>query len=500
MTLFKSQSWKKIIDKIENLEVFPPLVALYFSFLISLRDLFEQLFFEKSFSIFQFNHHFFFYVLMLLVGILVISSIGKIAVAKTTLIVAAGFIVMVCPPLVDHFIFFRNHPYDYVLPREFLKNFRTFFLFTPRAGIGIFLEIIAILVLAGLYVFIKSKSLIRAISTSLVLYLLVGLSVSPRLFLPLPDTTKPLFWESRHILYFSYDLGLCLLAAIIFIWRINPALPKAIFREICSFRTLNFMVMVCAGIFVRKILHFFVFPDFLYALISLVLMGILWTVTVLINNVYDLPIDQVTNVRRPLVQGQVSASSYLSLSLILAIVAFYISLVMGILCTFITCLSLLSAAAYSMPPLRLRKRLLSNLFIGWGSFLAFFLGYFIWTNVTDIVVTGDAIRLSLVIFLALSLGSFAKDLKDYQGDLRYGVRTFVTLYGMAKGKKIIVFFQFLSLLTPIIYFWKLRDMIFFIILSSVVSLVFYFREKLAISYLGYLLAFAYCVLRATGKI
>jgi 4-hydroxybenzoate polyprenyltransferase len=498
--VFHFQSWKKTIDKIENLRIFPPFIALYFSFLISLRDLFEQQFFEKSFSIFQFDHHFFFYVLMLLVGILVISSIGKIAVAKTTLIVAAGFIVIIFPPLVDHFIFFRNNPYDYVLPRDFLRNFSTFFLFTPRAGTGIFLEIIAILGLAGLYVFIKSKSPIRAISTSLVLYLLVGLSVAPRLFLPLPDTTKPPFWESRHIVYLSYNLALCLLAAIVFIWKINPALPKAAFQEICSFRTLNFMAMVCAGIYIRKILHFFIFPDFLYVLMSLVLMGILWTVTVLINNVYDLPIDQVTNLNRPLVHRQVSASSYLSLSFILAIVAFYISLVMGILCTFITCLSLLSAAAYSIPPLRIRKRLLSNLFIGWGSFLAFFLGYFIWTNITDIVITRDAIRLSLVIFLALSLGSFTKDLKDYEGDRRYGVRTFVTLYGIAKGKKIIVFFQFLSLLTPIIYFSKLRDMIFFIVLSSAVSLVFYSREKLAVSYLGYLLAFAYCVLRATGNI
>jgi hypothetical protein len=137
-------------------------------------------------------------------GILVISLIGKTEIIKTTLIVSSGFFLIIIPPLIDRFILLRGKPYEYILPREFIKNFSTFFLFTDKPGKAILVEIAAILVLASFYVFIKSRSIYRALLTGLSLYVLVGLSATPRLFLPIPSMNNLLIWKSRHIIYLSF--------------------------------------------------------------------------------------------------------------------------------------------------------------------------------------------------------------------------------------------------------------------------------------------------------
>jgi 4-hydroxybenzoate polyprenyltransferase len=405
-------------------------------------------------------HHFFFYFLVLLAGILVISFIGKTEIIKTALIVSSGFVLIILPPLIDHLIFSRRFPYEYILPKEFVKNLITFFLSTTKPGLGIMAEIAAILVLASFYVLIKSRSLLRALLTGLVIYLIGGLSATPRLYLPVPSMSNLLIWKSRHIIYFSFYLGICIILGILFLYRINKALPKAIIKELSSFRTLHFILMVIAGVYFNKTLSFLHFPDFLYILISIILIVIIWLSTVLVNNVYDLPIDRISNPERPLARGDISPSLW--------IIPFILTLI-----------SLLSSLAYSMPPLRLRKRLFSTLFIGWGSSLAFLIGYFNHTRISNISINSDALFLAFLIFIAFSVGPLTKDIKDYEGDLKHGVKTFFTVYGI---------------------FHTIMDIIFFGLVSSLISLSFYFRGKLIISYSGYGMVFSYCALRVFGII
>lgn len=486
-------SAEQFIAKLENLPLSFPLLALYFAFLLSLRELFEQLFFETSFNIYRFDHHVFFFFPALLAGILGISWIGKIDMAKTARVVASGYVLIVLPPLIDHFLFLRNQPYEYLLPKEFAKNFLTLFLFTPKAGSGIFFEIVMIIVLASAYVFIRSRSVRRALLTALFLYLLAGLLATPRLFLPLPSMTNPVVWQSRHVLYFCFNLILSIIVGALFLWRVHPALPKSVFREIWSFRTLHFMVMAGAGLYSRKFFNVFAFPDVLGVFLTFTLMGLIWTVTVLINNVYDLTIDRVANPGRPLARQDVNPSFYLHLGLVLAIVASFVSLVLGTIALAITIVSLVSAIVYSVPPFRLRTRLLSNGFIAWGSVLGFYLGYFAAAPLLSPPISGDTVRLSLVIFLALFFGSFSKDIKDYQGDLRCGIKTMVTVFGLPKGQRIISAFLFLSLLTPLLIFHKTMDAIFMTATATGISWLFYGKGKIGISFAGYILVFLYCL-------
>ena len=501
--MYKSKPFlfsERIIDKVENFKINSLILTLYLCFLISLREVFEQLFFEKSYSIYQFMHHFFFYLLVLMAGILVINLIGKTEIIKTALIVSSGFVLIILPPLIDHLIFSRRFPYEYILPKEFVKNLITFFLSTTKPGLGIMAEIAAILVLASFYVLIKSRSLLRALLTGLVIYLIGGLSATPRLYLPVPSMSNLLIWKSRHIIYFSFYLGICIILGILFLYRINKALPKAIIKELSSFRTLHFILMVIAGVYFNKTLSFLHFPDFLYILISIILIVIIWLSTVLVNNVYDLPIDRISNPERPLARGDISPSLYLNLGLVLSVIALAVSIILWIIPFILTLISLLSSLAYSMPPLRLRKRLFSTLFIGWGSSLAFLIGYFNHTRISNISINSDALFLALLIFIAFSVGPLTKDIKDYEGDLKHGVKTFFTIYGIEKGTKIVAILLAVSLLVPLLLFHTIMDIIFFGLLSFLISLIFYRRGKLIISYSGYGIVFFYCAIRVLGII
>lgn len=475
-------------------------MSLYFSFLIFLRDVLEQLFFEDTYSIYQFLHHFFFYFLVLLAGILVISLIGRIELIKTARIVSIGFFLIVVPPLIDRFVSLRSSPYEYILPREFLKNITTFFSSTPKAGMGILLEIAVILLLASFYIFIKTRSVFRALMTGLLLYLMVGLSVTPRLYLPVPDMTKLINWQHRHVIYFCFYFVLSMVLGLFFLYKINKNWPRAIFKELCSFRTLHFILMVVAGVYIRGTLDFFRYPDFLFVLISFILMVLLWLKTVLINNVYDLPIDKISSPSRPLVKGDVSSLDYLRLSFVLSIISTLVSIILGIIPFIITLIVLFSSLSYSMPPLRLRRKLLSSLFIGWGSSLAFFLGYFNRIRFQEISMSHNALFLAIIIFVAFSIGPLTKDLKDYKGDLQQGNKTFFTIYGLEKGKRIISFLLFLSLLIPLLLFHRVLDVIFFGSASCIIGILFYLKEKLVLAYLGYGIVFFYCALRMIGFI
>ena len=492
--------FEKAAERVENFKINVPALIFYFSFLISTREFLEQWFFSEYFSLSRFMHHFFFAFLVLMAGILIISLLARSQILKTTLVVSVGFIVVILPPLIDYFIFLRDFPYDYLLPKEFIFNFFTFFLLTPKAGLGIAIEIAAILFLASFYVLLKSRSLFRALLTGVALYFLVGLSATPRLYLPIPSMTNPVIWQSRHVIYFIFYLGLSIIIGLFFLYRINPALPKALFSELSSFRTFHFILMVIAGTYLKKNLNWLEFPDFLYIIISILCVAILWLSVVLINNVYDLEIDKISNPNRFLVKGLATSSEYLTLSLVLSIISLFVSSVLGVIAFIMTLIFLLSSLAYSLPPLRFRNRLFSTVFIGWGSVLAYFIGYFNGIRGFEIEITRDSLFIAILLFLALSIGTMTKDLKDYEGDLRCAVKTFFTIYGKQKGKRIVSVLLCLSLLIPLILYHKIIDVIFFSIVAILISSTFFRQEKLLISYFGYGIVFFYCLLKITELI
>jgi len=486
---------EQTVSKIENLSIHPGIVFLYFCLLISIRACVEQLLFEKEFSVYQFMHHFFFAAITLMGGILLISLIGKIELKKVSQIVATGSFVIILPPLIDRFIFLRDANYEYLLPGEFFQNLLTFFISSDKAGKGIPVEITFILLLSGFYVFLKSRSLWRSLTAALSLYVFVGLVSTPRLYLPLPSFQETHLFESRHVLFMIFYFAVSLLLGTFFLKRLNRNFPRALYQELRSFRTLHFLLMVGMGGYFNPSLKLIGIPDTIYILIAALIMTILWLATLLVNDVYDLKIDKISNPQRPLVSGLIRPAEYLNLSFCLFLIALYASLVLGILPYIAALMFIFSGIIYSVPPLRLRNRIFHSLFIGWGSVLAFLIGYFIQADLSQLSMSREVLMLVLLIFLALSTGSVTKDLKDQEGDRQSGVKTIFTVYGYKKGMLITALLLGLSLLTPLLLFHNVIDVLVLGSIAILVPILFVKFKQLPVAFLGYGMAFVYCVFR-----
>lgn len=490
---------EQIIENIENLKIKPLFLILAFSISISLREMLEQWFFEESFSIYQFMHHFYFYSI-LLSGILVISFVGRIEILKVTKIVSCGLFLIVLPPLIDRFVFGRTIPYEYILPKNLLEQFSSLFFFTNKAGKGILIELGAILILAAVYTWIKSRSLLRAVLTCLGLYILMGLAATPRIFLPIPDLSDPVLFHSRHLIYFFFLFLCTLMLGTLFLYRTHPRFPHAVLKEILSFRTLHAIFIVNVGIHFNPLLKFQSFPDILYIFTASILMALLWLNAVLINNVYDLEIDRITNKDRPLVRNEVSPNMYLGLCAVLSVLVPLTSLILGVLPSIIALLSILSALAYSVPPLRLRRKIFSTVFIGWGSFLAFLYGFFCHADLNDLSIPKNIWQIGALIFAVFSIGPLTTDLKDYEGDRAQGVQSVFSVYGLEKGLKIVAVLLGLSVLMPLILFHTWTDILIITCVAVVTSFLFYLRKSHKFAFIGYAMTMVYCVLRILGKI
>jgi 4-hydroxybenzoate polyprenyltransferase len=489
-----------LVAKIEDLGVPSWLLLAWFLALISIREGIEQVFFEKPFQLYLYYHHAFFFLVTLAAGILVLSLWTRTDIVRTARVVAAGYVLIVLPPLLDRLVFHRAGRYGYAIPRDFLRKAVTFFWNEPGAGKGIFVEIVVLLALAGVYAFLKTTSGWRTAGAALSLYAVFAVGGTPRLFLPLPRMSVPGVFESRHILYASVYFALFLaLGAAGFVLQ-RQKLLQAVLRDILSFRSAHFALMAAAGVYFNAGIRRHLFPGLLYGSIAILLALLVWLVTVLWNNAHDLEIDRVTGRGRPLVLGWVTPGEYLRLGRALALFGVFTSGLLGAKAFLIVGLSLFCAHAYSAPPLRLRLRLGSNLFIGLGSVLMFYMGYFAWTTIGEWKVERTPLAVSLIILVALSLGSVTKDAKDYEGDLRAGVRTVFTVFGPKKGGRVAAVCLFLSLLTPLLLFRAPADVLVFSLIAVAAAVAFERSHKLIVPFAAYAAAFAYAVARTVGLI
>jgi 4-hydroxybenzoate polyprenyltransferase len=491
---------RRIVARIEGLGI--PVWALeaWFLAVISTRALIEQAFFEKPFGLYLYFHHSFFFLMTLAAGTLILSLWSRTDIVRTARIVAAGYLLIILPPLLDHLMFGRSAGYQYAKPAGFLRRALTLFWNEPGIGRGILLMGGAILALAVIYTLLKTGSPWRAAGAALSLYAVSAVCGAPRLFLPLPRMSVPGVYESRHVLFFGayFALVLAIGAAGFAIHR--RKLLRAVVRDTLSFRSAHFALMAAVGVFFNSGIRERPFPGLLFGLTAVLLAFLGWLATVLWNNAHDLGIDRISGRGRALVQGWAAPGEYRRLAGALALFVLFTSGALGAKAFLIVGVAIVSAHAYSAPPLRLRLCLGSNLIIGWGSFLMFYLGYFAGTTIAEWPLERVPVAVSFIILAALSLGSVTKDAKDYEGDLKAGARTVFTVFGPEKGGRIAAVCLFLSLLTPLALFHGTADVPVFALIAVAAAFGFERSRKLAVPFGAYALAFAYAVMRAVGLI
>jgi len=110
-------------------------------------------------------------------------------------------------------------------------------------------------------------------------------------------------------------------------------------------------------------------------------------------------------------------------------------------------------------------------------------------------LTPEAILFFFIILIAISIGSMVKDIDDYEGDLKAGVKNIFTIYGLEKGLKITSTLLFLSFLTPLLLFNEIYDFIACIVTASLTVLLLNKIKKYWAIFPFYFLLLFYIVAR-----
>lgn len=266
---------------------------------------------------------------------------------------------------------------------------------------------------------------------------------------------------------------------------------REIINSIRTFRTLHFVMMVILGvIFVGTIaeehsLSLTSINHLPYIFLPALCLVLLWQLTTLLNDLYDLEIDAHVHPERPLVSGNLDRSLYMDMFVSAALLSSFISILLGPFLFFLNSSAILLAILYSVPPMRLRDRVYGHICVGLGSAIAFLFGVYSpssWTH--GLYLTSQSInrnisfypsifQVSLLIIVVLSISPLINALSDYEGDLRTGVKNVYTVLGFEKGKKIVSFFIVILFSAPLILFHTLLDFLFLFSLGIISSIIFY---------------------------
>lgn len=270
---------------------------------------------------------------------------------------------------------------------------------------------------------------------------------------------------------------------------------KSFIKNLRPFRTMHFIIMVFFGIFFKYQFNLFYFVSCLF--VGMISIFFAWQFNVIINDIYDVEIDKVSNVDRPLSKDLISIRTYKIIAIIFLCLSILFGLVLGPLSMVFLCVYLASGYAYSAPVLRLRKYIFGTLFIGLWSAMAFYFAFFSW----NFNIRYDVIIIGILIFIALSLGTVVKDYKDYEGDKANDVQTIFTKFGLKKGSWICSAFMFITFIIPFFLVFSVTDLS--IIISIAVSAVLLFNwkqntRKVEVTFLLYFVEIAYVFMRYIG--
>lgn len=173
-------------------------------------------------------------------------------------------------------------------------------------------------------------------------------------------------------------------------------------------------------------------PQFLELMIGVSTLIILNAASNALNAVYDVKIDKINKPYRPIPSGILSKDEARTVAWILYPIVLFRAVLVNRTFGFFMLIIMLITIAYSLPPLRLKKRLwLSNLSIAYArGMLGFVAAWSIfgdpWSDITPWIIGG--------VMMTFLIGAItSKDFTDIKGDKFYGMRTLPVVYGVKKA-------------------------------------------------------------------
>jgi len=460
--------FNRFIAAIENTSLTLPAFIASFTALIIARLTVENalgLFKTHPFSFlfFEFSHTFLFFLCAFLLILPLVRFAGATTIGKAANILLCGFLIILTPPIIDTIIFHGTNFwsfYEFDGFRGLIIRFFTLFGDTPEIGItyGVRVETVLVTLLMGLYAYAKSdwkKALLSALGTYSILFILgtfpswitlAVLSFQKGFFAINATDVAALFLSPERI--FSHDitdfrsvlnvkmsivyaiLSMALIGATL--WKNTPkyfiALWKnARFPQLVWHGGLLAIGMALAFFFSDTFIRLDLF-HFAGAFVILAAVESAWLASVIMNDLYDIRIDQKTNPDRPLIRQAIPPETYRAFGIFF----FAASLLFAGIMSFQALLLILCyqslAWIYSAEPLRLKRfPIIATLIAAAAGMLVFCSGYLI--IAPDQNLHSLPLPISLFLLAAYTLCLPIKDFKDVEGDRADGVYTLPVILG-----------------------------------------------------------------------
>lgn len=436
----------------------------------------------------------YYFLILFLLLVFFISRLGRESALRVANIGAKFFPVIWVPPLADYFIFGRTEGYFYATIDNFFYNFLTISWLGGDASPGISLEITLAVLFIGAYVFYLSKSLYRTIASIILTLFIITVLSTPDLFFG--EGNSDYLYDYFLPLYYFFPL--LILGGALYRFYDKEKF-RAIVYNLRPERSILFAAAVTLGYIAsfgnvgRLFLSFdAVFFDWLLAVLSILFV---WWFSIIVNDIHDREIDRLTNRQRPLPRGIVSIDEYKFIGRVFVFFALSFSAVISWQVFLAVALAIILAFIYSAPPLRLRRYFLAgNLVIGLGFAISFM------TGIMSVGGAGDILEEKNVVFslLLLAFGvvvSLTKDLKDLEGDSRYGITNIYTLLGKENGKKLTAILLFLIINAPALFIKSLFTLSVTVFFGLAAAYLYYKYEDEKLAYFVSALSLIYIFLK-----
>lgn len=490
---------QKFLAKIENypLDLKGWLVA--FSAIIALRLLGENLLvglgdLSLSFFIGSSLVAYLFFAFSYLLVLIFLSFWLKESLKKVANILLWGFLIVIFPPIIDKLWCGQNFCWSFYAFDSIsglFWRFLTFFGNNASIGItyGVRMEVALAVTFVALYVYIKQKKAIKALSTGLITYVILfvlGSFPSWLSYLYFLPKKSPFHVDNLDIAglfltpvtYFSivesdFVNALNVKMNLIYAFLLVPLLAFFFwffYREkfwpiVRNIRWIQItihagLILTGAGLgafYFANNLNLNIFAFFAFS--NLVFAAVLaWLASVFLNDQIDIEIDKLTNKKRPIATGEVSEEDYRQLFWLCFVLSLVLALSVGVKFLLVILAYQVIGWAYSSWPFRLKRfPFLASFISALALTLLFSSGFMLLSDGQNITRFPHQVFWLLIIAFTVSLP--IKDLKDIEGDRTENVWTLPVLLGETWARFGIGFGIFVSYALSVL--WLNAKILFF---------------------------------------
>jgi len=512
---------KKIRERISSVSgktISPLGWALSFLSIIAIRVFIEFFVSSRALSIdevvIEYTHNFYFFSISLLLIWLIISLILKTNPARLSIFIIWVAWLIIFPPIIDMIktggdVYWSFYVINGIgtLKMQFLTVFGR--LPSGIVYFGTRIVFISAIFFSASLIYIKSKNWAKTILGAVLTYCVLFFMGSFPSFLTfayyffhgakkisavnevdiiqLVGTPVRLFGTefdnlayslAQHLNFVYYLLLLAILNVLFF--SVNKEKFVAVLKNIRPPQMFYHIGLFLIGLG----LGFLAYPqnasiNFFAVLAGMVLVAsilLAWKASVIVNDIYDFKIDEISNPDRPLQKKIFTIREYAELGMLVFLLSLLGGLTVSVKFSAILFVYQIIAWVYSAPSFRLKRfPVVATLVSSVASLVVLFIGFTLVSG--DANIQGLSWRIIFLMMGGLTLSLPIKDFKDIEGDKKYSIQTIPVLLGKEKGRLVVAAGVFISFMLSVFLLNELR-LFWWAILFGGISFLIITNEKI----------------------